>query len=263
MGRNTCQKERLGLTILAHLNGFAAHPLSDEPLIDDVNIRVWITDLDEQLVEPIQLSWLSRTEHARSSRLKNPVDRRRFLAGRVFTRRVLSNLTGIPLENLEIFSDKCGKPCLRMPTVAEDTSSPSLLRFNVSHSENLLCIALALDFEIGIDIEVVNPDLDILGISQVCLDEEDNNQVLWSLPDERSLVFYRLWTLREAFAKMQGHGVHSDHVRYTSAKPWSLESFEFSRGNKKVVGSIVIGARTDTYEPSTPSLEELTPLRRV
>ncbi|TMI57120.1 4'-phosphopantetheinyl transferase superfamily protein, partial [Candidatus Bathyarchaeota archaeon] len=53
-------------------------------------------------------------------------------------------------------------------------------------------------------IEVVNPSLDVLAISWACFDQRNYEQVRCSSPNERVLVFYRLWTRREAFAKMLG-----------------------------------------------------------
>src|SRR5207249_11296320 len=94
------------------------HNLADEPFGDDGSIHVWFADLDEQQAEREQLSWLSMGEHSRAARLKNPLDRKRYLASHVFTRRVLSNLTGIAPRSLELLIDKCGKPCLSLPQVS-------------------------------------------------------------------------------------------------------------------------------------------------
>jgi phosphopantetheinyl transferase len=211
------------------------------PFSNDKGFHASFTDLDEQQAEPAQLSWLSTSEHAKAARLKSSIERQRYFASRVFTRRVLSNATGIDPADLEIIADKCGKPHLSLPGIAGRHSSQSLLRFNLSHSENFLCIATALGHDVGIDIEVVNPGLDVLAISQACLDQHDVDQVRCSSPDERSHVFYRLWTRREAFAKMLGHGVGSDHLHHTLEQPWSLGSLEFAHNEKQIVGSVAIG----------------------
>jgi phosphopantetheinyl transferase len=227
---------------------------------DDKNVCVLFTDLDKQRAEPIQLSWLSTSEHAKMARLKSSLDRRRYLASRIFTRRLLSNLTCTRPEDLEIVTDKCGKPRLNLPSGVGRLSSETLLGFNVSHAENFLGIAVALGVEVGIDIEVVNPDLDVLATSHACLDHLDMDQVRRSSQNERSFVFYRLWTRREAFAKMQGHGVVSDHVRYNLAQPWSIGSFELPYCEKHIVGSIAIGApAADAAAFSKPSLESRVP----
>jgi 4'-phosphopantetheinyl transferase len=224
------------------VNDLVVLPFGYDPIIDNGRVHVWVTDLDEQQAEMPQLSWLSTNERAKAARLKNPIDRRRYLASRIFTRRALSNLTGIAPGCLELIVDKCGKPCLNLPEVSGRLPSGRLLGFNISHSENLLCVAIGLGCDVGVDIEIVNPGLDVLAISRTCLDQEDIDLVRCSPLRERSAVFYRLWTRREAFAKMQGHGVSSDHVHRTLNLSWSLESLEFTLGNKQIVGTLAISA---------------------
>ena len=229
------------MTMTESVSDFVVHRFGDEPS-DDANVRVWFANLDEQHTDAAQLSWLSTSEHVRASRLKSLLERQRYLAGRVFTRRVLSNLTNIAPEDLKIIADQCGKPRLSLPAVEGRVPSNTLLKFNVSHSKNFLCIATALGRDIGIDIEVVNPNLDFLAISQACLDREDNEQVRCSSPHERGLVFHRLWTRKEAFAKMRGHGVTSNHVHRMLSVSWSLALLEFTLGEKQVVGALAISA---------------------
>ncbi len=214
---------------------------------NNAGVRVWFAALDKQQAEMAQLSWLSTSEHARGARLKKPQDRRRYLASRVFTRRVLSNETGILPENLQILTDKCGKPCLSPLAVVGCPPSKSV-KFNVSHSENFLCIATALGSDVGIDIEVVNPSLDVLAISRACFDQKNYEQVRCSSPNERVLVFYRLWTRREAFAKMLGHGVNSQHLHRTPTPPWSRRTLEFTLEEKQIVGSLAIGTPTWLFD---------------
>ena len=215
---------------------------------NNARVRVWFADLDKQPAEMAQLSWLSTSEHVKAVRLKMPQDRRRYLASCVVTRQVLSNETGILPENLQILTDKCGKPRISPLAVVGRPPSKNLLRFNVSHSENFLCIATALGSDVGVDIEVVNPSLDVLAISRACFDQENYEQVRCSSQKERVLVFYRLWTRREAFAKMLGHGVSSQHLHRTPAPPWSRRTLEFTLEEKQIVGSLAIGTPTGLFD---------------
>ncbi len=219
------------------------HRGADESIGDYGGAHVWLTNLDEQEIESAELSILSTREHVRAARLKSPLERRRYIAGRLFTRRVLSNITVIEPENLEFCKDKCGKPSLSLPTNAGHPWERNVFDFNISHSENILGIAVAVGFEVGIDIEVINPALDVLVIAQGSLQKSDVDLVQRSPISERSLVFYRLWTRREAFAKMQGHGVASDHVSMPSAKPSWLRSFELPLGEREIVGSLSLSAQ--------------------
>ncbi len=226
------------------VSDFVVHRVDDVPG-DDGSVRVWFMDLDQQETGTAQLSWLSTSERVRAARLQSPLERQRYIASCVSTRRLLSDLTGIPPENLEILRDNCGKPGLSLPAAAaHHRPSDISLRFNISHSENALCIATALGRHVGGDIEVVNPNLDFSAIGDSCLQLEDIDLVRRSSLDERSLVFCRLWTRREAFAKMLGHGVNSDHLHCAPSLPWSLRPIEFTLGEKQIVGSLAIAAST-------------------
>ncbi len=218
------------------------HRSPDEPITDQTKVHLWFTDLDKQETEMPGLSLLSPSEQARASRLKSPLEQRRYITSHVFTRRVLSNLTGIAPGSLEFNKDKCGKSLLNRQAEAGNVPS-RLLRFNISHSENILGIAVGMGFEVGIDVEVVNKSLDFLEIAQASLEQPDVEQVQSSPVSERAPVFYRLWTSREAFAKMQGHGVASNHVSNPSALASSMRFLEFAIGERKIVCSIALATQ--------------------
>src|SRR5437016_12528013 len=110
------------MTMMGLVSNFFVHCVDDVPG-DDASIRVWFTDLDQQKTETTQFSWLSTSEKVRAARLKSPLARQRYVTSRVFTRRLLSDLTGILPENLEILADKCGKPYLNLPVAAHHLSS--------------------------------------------------------------------------------------------------------------------------------------------
>ncbi len=116
----------------------------------------------------------------------------------------------------------------------------SRLEFSISHSENILCVAVGQGLEIGVDVEVVRPGIDPLSVSNTTLDPESCAIIEHSSSEERLLAFYRLWTKREAFAKMQGHGVCSDHVQPMHAESWQFYTLDFTVGGKRVVGSLAV-----------------------
>ncbi len=232
--------------MLEEINDFAIHSLADEPISDGTKVHIWLTDLDRQDIETPRVLEFSQSEQVRATGLKNPLDQRRYIASRVFTRSVLSNMTGIPPDSLEFCRDKCGKPWLRLSEDGAKVPSQEL-GFNLSHSENILGIAAGVGFDVGLDIEVVIPGLDVLAIAQVTLEQAAVEQLQSSPVGERPTVFYRLWTRREAFAKMQGHGVASDHVSGTPTQTMWLRSFEFILGDRAIVGSVSL--RPITWSP--------------
>src|SRR2546422_716189 len=226
-----------------HISDVVIHNLASEPITDYRGIHLWFADLDKQNTEPAPFSLLSTSELVRAARLKNRRERQRFIASRVFTRRVLGNITGIASKSLEFHNDKCGKPRLCVKAQVRHGPSRSVLGFNVSRSENILGLAAGRDCELGIDVEVLNPGLDVLAIAQAGLEQADYDLVRSSTVGERALVFYRVWTRREAFAKMKGHGIASDHTPSLPAVPWCLHSFELALGQKEVVGCLAVASQ--------------------
>ena len=229
----------------------AVQPLVEELSPTQFRVQVRYTDLDELETGPAELLMLSMGERVRAARLKSPLERQRYVASCVFTRRVLGDLSGVAPERLEFHRDKCGKPWLSVPVDMEHAELRELLSFSVSHSENVLGLAVGRGCGVGFDVEVVKQGLDILAVADASLSRADYDRVRSSTEDERCSVFYRLWTLREAFAKMQGHGVASDHVCEMPAVTWSLRSFELVLGGKRVVGSLCLADHTQVERSSS------------
>src|SRR5439155_21718964 len=99
------------MTMMGLVSNFFVHCVDDVPG-DDASLRVWFTDLDQQKTETTQFSWLSTSEKGRAARLKSPLARQRYWTSRVFTRRLLSDRTGLRPENLDVLADKDGIPSL-------------------------------------------------------------------------------------------------------------------------------------------------------
>src|SRR5205807_10310565 len=137
--------------MIESVSDFVVHRFNDVS-DGDRSVRVCFTDLDQQKIATTQLSWLSTSEQVRAARLKSPLERQRYVASCVSMRHLLSGLTGILPENLEILRDTCGKPYLSLPAPGRHLPLESLLSFNISHSENCLCIATAVGYHIGVDI---------------------------------------------------------------------------------------------------------------
>jgi phosphopantetheine--protein transferase-like protein len=89
-----------------------------------------------------------------------------------------------------------GKPYLK--------GAPQGVDLNISHSGNLLCIALSDDGEVGVDIERHRQTSPILGIARRFFSEKEGDYLIEQAPSEREKNFFRLWTLKEAMIKLVG-----------------------------------------------------------
>lgn len=98
----------------------------------------------------------------------------------------------------EIKREKGGKPYLSSPDWEGE--------FSVSHSGNLIVCAATPSGRIGVDVERIRPVMNEL-IGE-CLSEQERK--LWlaaPTEEERRALFFRLWTLKEAYLKFAGVGL--------------------------------------------------------
>ncbi len=201
--------------------------------------RVWLHDLDADRRLDF-LSLLPASEIARAERLKSPAERRRCAARCAFVRLVLGNLVGVAPSALEIRHGTHGKPRLAFPGSIHGPRLPALA-FNLSHTENVLALAVSFGRDVGIDIEAVEPGIDVLAVAEAHFTAEER-ACLRKLPaNERTIAFYRLWTRRESLAKATGCGITSRlPVEICADSQWMLHSFEFKLGNKRIIGALAL-----------------------
>jgi hypothetical protein len=81
------------------------------------------------------------------------------------------------------------------------------LRFNLSHSGDRWAVALAVDREVGLDIEQRRPRRDIRRLAEVGLTGADAARVAAAPAEERDELFHRLWVRHEARLKCHGTGL--------------------------------------------------------
>lgn len=119
-------------------------------------------------------------------------------AAREVLREILARYLDRPAAEIELEQDDNGKP--RLP-------GEERLRFNLSHSGDLVAVAVALDREVGIDVERIDPGRDVLKLAPRALAPEDAVAVAAAPPEDQSLLFHQAWARREAVAKCLGVGL--------------------------------------------------------
>jgi 4'-phosphopantetheinyl transferase len=141
---------------------------------------------------------LSLDERQRASGYRYERHRHRFIVSRGRLRQILATRVHVPADRIRFDYGPNGKP-----TLAGDHA----LRFNVSHSDELLLIASCRNRDVGIDVEQVRPLPDLQSISrEVCSRGEQTRLALQDHRD-RLPLFLRLWTCKEAWLKAQGKGL--------------------------------------------------------
>jgi 4'-phosphopantetheinyl transferase len=94
-----------------------------------------------------------------------------------------------------------GKPVLLCAQSAERVS------FNVSHSGGLALVAVAAGQEVGVDIERIDPRIEIMNVASVIFSPGEVS-VLARIPEPlRRDAFFSCWTRKEAYIKAKGMGL--------------------------------------------------------
>ena len=167
------------------------------------DVHLWLLDT-RQYEENHQLelfrSMLSDSEHQRMLQFRKPESQRRFLIARGALRLLLAALhPGLSSADLAFVFNDFGKPALR--------PNPLNIHFNVSHSGNMIVIAIARR-ECGIDIEKLDASHNVGELAAFYFHPHEHALLLHA-PDEAAQLkhFYALWTLKEAFIKAEGKGM--------------------------------------------------------
>ena len=84
------------------------------------------------------------------------------------------------------------------------------MQFNISHTRGCVAIAIA-GRPIGIDVEQRRTLWDLMSIARSAFPPEGHEALaVCSDPTRRRTLFYRFWTLGEAFIKATGEGLAQD-----------------------------------------------------
>ena len=177
-------------------------------------IDIWMVSLDTSLASlpPDYLDMVGKREREKFARFRREADRRRYLVSHVLLRLALSAASAEPVDPRRWqfnVAEKGG------PSVAAAAGLP-LLHFSLSHSKRLAAVAVSSSFSVGVDVEFLDANSDTVPADLVLAAGE--HQWLRSRPAAtRWLDFVRLWTVKEAYAKLLGEGVYLDFASFEVA----------------------------------------------
>ena len=166
---------------------------------------------------------LSGTEKAARDRfLRRGLGRRYAVAHGAL--RLLLGLNGAGAAAELIFGAEAqGKPFLQ----SRGTRGRDAPHFNLSHSEDLGCIALSRDAPVGVDVELARPSRDCAGILRRILDGRREYDCVHDCVAAGGISLHeamlRCWTFKEAIVKAAGYGLAAD-PRNARLEPDALES---------------------------------------
>ncbi|MFP2768434.1 4'-phosphopantetheinyl transferase family protein [Oceanisphaera sp. KMM 10153] len=145
---------------------------------------------------------LSQAELVRLDSISHPCQARLFLLGRYLLRQLFADRLMLAPNQIPIHIDVKGKPLLEQ---AE-------WHFNISHSGDILALAIGNQGSLGIDIE--GRQLSSAQITRLARRYLSQQEQQWlKLSQTSSADFIRLWTVKEAVLKAHGGGIANNLQR--------------------------------------------------
>ena len=135
---------------------------------------------------------LCEEELIKAERFYRPADRASSIVARGALRKLLSGYTGIPATELVFQYSENGKP-----HVAEVD-----LDFNVSHSGEWVVLAFGRDRKVGVDVEKIRREMDVMSIASRYFTPEE--AALIESAEDRHGLFFHHWARKEAYIKAIG-----------------------------------------------------------
>ena len=175
-------------------------PAASQFAFIEADVHVWYVNLskdtDVTRLEPL----LSPEEIQRAGRFRFPEHRQRFVITRGSLRRLLGSYLGIEASEVAFTYSAEGKPSL-------DVLHESDLQFNVSHSGDLAAFGFAKGRRLGVDVELMRRDIDVVDIPRrffSCAEQRDMERLEG---EKKYQAFFNCWTRKEAYVKALGSGL--------------------------------------------------------
>lgn len=182
----------------------------------DADFKRAIEDLEDGVVH----LWFSRPEQLRESRLVGACrellspeelergrryhferDRHRFLVTRTLVRVVLSRYAPVSPRNWTFVTNRFGRPFISNPETCPG------LTFNLSHTDDLIVLAVARNQRIGVDVERLDRLRSSMEIADRFFATAEASSLRRLPSPARQRRFLEYWTLKESYIKARGRGL--------------------------------------------------------
>jgi len=230
------------------------------PDLGEETIHIWSVHVPDVLdrLETLH-GLLSEKERQKAARFHREADRQTSIAARGALRVLLSGYTGMPATEISFEYSGNGKPsfvppassrlpaeaasqAFRLPSAEQqgrqdacDTEEgrqgclPRKIAFNVSHSGDWAVLAFGRNRQIGIDIEKIKREMDVMSIASRYFVPEEI--ALIESAKDRTAVFFQLWARKEAYVKACGSTLFQELGYNTEKKEgWVFRNLEVDPG---------------------------------
>lgn len=179
--------------------------------LECARVDLWLAALDggdlrESTLESTRESrrCLAPDEVIRADRFLNQATAQQYVAARNVLRQILGLYLKCDPRDVALEYGESGKPALVPANRAAD------LQFNVSHACGHAVYAVCTTADVGVDIECDDGRIDPTELAPtICSAHELRQFQAHSLTEQR-VLFFRLWTRKEAYLKCLGSGLNTE-----------------------------------------------------
>lgn len=162
-------------------------------------VQVWCAILRGEPAMVVELEKaLSVEEGRRATGCRTEELRHRFVLSRGVLRKVLGKCLEMAPEQVRLHMDVKGKPRL-----IESRG----LEFNLSHSADLMLLAVTRAVPVGVDVERIRRLKDSRALARRFFSKREADWLQRQNDGELDRAFFRLWTRKEAILKAIGDGI--------------------------------------------------------
>jgi len=168
------------------------------------HIDIWYAEdsaiTDSQLLQQYR-DILGSEEKARLAKFRFPERKHQYLISQALIRSVLTLYASAVLpEKWEFKSNEFGKPFILNSEYQE-------IKFNLTHADGIIALAVVVQIDIGIDIESIDRDADNIDRVARYFSEKEYQELKLLSGVAQANRFNDLWTLKEAYSKACGMGL--------------------------------------------------------
>jgi 4'-phosphopantetheinyl transferase len=197
----------------------------------DTQAHLWITkpgDIDDDsLLEQYQ-ALLGDEELASYHDLLNADHKREYLISQAFLRDVLSYYSSSQPDQLCFERNASGKPGLK-----QAPADLQGLKFNLSHSAELIACAVTRVGDVGVDVEAFSAASNMVAVADHYFSAREVAALRQLPASEQERGFCKIWTLKEAYIKARGQGLALalDSFSFDCLQPDRIELSEHEQPN--------------------------------
>jgi len=170
--------------------------------IDTCDVHVWDARVSAFAERENDLrATLDDAELQHADRFRFARDRTQYVVAHGLVRRLLGRYLGRPASALRFIIGPYGQPALDEP------AARPALEYNLSHSGDIVLIAVARGRAVGVDVERWADDIVYDELAEYCFSPAERAELSAASHDDKAAAFFAGWTRKEAYIKATGVGV--------------------------------------------------------